>query len=78
MSSAFMGEERIAPDEERLVLLKPVVQFYLTYGGSRVFLYIYLHAIIILSDRILGQFYQCHFKSFKCALHDGNLQEKFR
>ena len=34
---------RIATDEEKLVFLKPVVQFSVTYGVWRGFLYICLH-----------------------------------
>ena len=37
LASAFVGVDRSAPDEESLVLLKPVVQFYFTYGVSRGF-----------------------------------------
>ena len=48
MSSAFMGEERIAPDEERLVLLKPVGLFSFTYGVLRGLLFIYLTLITSL------------------------------
>ena len=40
LASAFVGVGRIAPDEERLVLLKLVVQFCFTYDVSRGFLYI--------------------------------------
>ena len=43
MASAFVEVGRIALDEETLVLLKPVVQFSLTYGVSRGFLYICLY-----------------------------------
>ena len=43
LTSAFVGVGRIAPDEERLVLLKPVVQFNFTYGVSGGFLYICLY-----------------------------------
>ena len=39
LASAFLGVGRIATDEERLVLLKPVVQFSFTYGMSSGFLY---------------------------------------
>ena len=38
LASAFVGEIRIAPDEERLVLWKRVVQFYFTYDVLRGFL----------------------------------------
>ena len=43
LASAFVVVECIAPDEERLVLLKPVVQFSFTYGVSRGLLYIFLY-----------------------------------
>ena len=43
LNSAFVGVGRIAPDEERLVLLKPVVQFSFIYGVARGFLYICLY-----------------------------------
>ena len=33
----FVGVGRFAPDEERIVLLKAVVQFYFTYSVSRGF-----------------------------------------
>ena len=39
LGPAFVGVGRIAPDDERLVLLKPGVQFSFTYGVSRGFLY---------------------------------------
>ena len=35
LASAFEGEGHIAPDEERLVLSKPVMQFSFTCGVSR-------------------------------------------
>ena len=35
LASDFVGLVRIAPDEERLVLLKPVVHFSFTYGVLR-------------------------------------------
>ena len=41
MPSAFVVVGRFAPDEERLVLSKPVVQFSFTYGVSRgIFIFI--------------------------------------
>ena len=43
LTSAFVVVGRFAPDEERFVLLKPVVQFYFTCGVSRGFLCIYLN-----------------------------------
>ena len=39
--SAFVGGGRIAPDEERLVLLKPVVYLSFTYSVLRGLVYIY-------------------------------------
>ena len=45
VASAFVGVGRVAPDEERLVLLKPVFQFYFNYGVSRGFLYICLYGL---------------------------------
>ena len=42
LTSAFVGVWRIAPDKERLVLWKPVVQFSFSYGVSRGILYICL------------------------------------
>ena len=41
-ASAFMTVRRIAPDKERLVLLKPVVHFSFTYGVLRGFMFYYL------------------------------------
>ena len=41
LASAFVRVGRVAPDEERLVLLKPVMQFSFIYGVSRDFLYIF-------------------------------------
>ena len=35
MASAFVGAGCVAPDEERLVVLKPVVHFSFTYGVLR-------------------------------------------
>ena len=35
LSSAFVGVGCIAPDEERLVLLKPIMHFSFTYGVLR-------------------------------------------
>ena len=44
LAFVFVGVGRISPDEERLVLLKPVVQFYFSYGVSRGFsLYLLYH-----------------------------------
>ena len=42
LPSAFVVVGCFAPDEERLVLLKLVVQFHFTYGVPRSFLYIKL------------------------------------
>ena len=47
LTSAFVVIGRIAPDEERLILLKPVMQFYFTYGVSRGFQYIYLKPFLM-------------------------------
>ena len=44
-ATAFVGIGCIAPDEERLVLLKPVVQFYFIYDASKGFLCIYLYEL---------------------------------
>ena len=48
LTSAFVVVGHIASDKERLVLLKPVMQFSFTYGASRGFLYICLHQSKIL------------------------------
>ena len=45
LPSAFVIVGRFAPDEERLVLSKPVVQFSFTYGVSRDIFYICLKKI---------------------------------
>ena len=42
-ASTLVSARCIAPDEERLVLLKLVVLFYFTYGVSRGYVYIYLY-----------------------------------
>ena len=52
LTSAFVGVVCIAPDEERLVFLKPVVQFYFIYGASSGFkrfsIYLFiLHSLAI-------------------------------
>ena len=47
LTSAFMIVGRFAPDEERLVLSKPVVQYSFTYGVSKVFLYLFINTHII-------------------------------
>ena len=59
-----MGVGRIAPDEERLVLLKPVVRFYFTYGVSRGFLNICLYFKLPVSLFIVKIRFSdaCHFK----------------
>ena len=41
-----MGAGRITPNEERIVLLKPVVQFSFTYGVSRGFFNRLFYALI--------------------------------
>ena len=42
LAFAFVEVEHVAPDEERLVLSKPVVQFSFTYGVSRgIFIFVY-------------------------------------
>ena len=43
LASDFARIGRVAPDEERIVLLKPVEQFSFTYGVSKGFLYICLY-----------------------------------
>ena len=58
LASAFVGVGRNAPDVERLVFLKPVVQFYFTYDVSSGFLYIYLYFST-------GLFIYCKVQPFK-------------
>ena len=48
LSSTFVGGGRIIPDEERLVLLKPVVHLSFTYGVLRGLEYDFLTFIISL------------------------------
>ena len=48
LTSAFVVVGRIAPDEERIVLLKPVVQFYFTNGVLRGFLDLYYTACLFV------------------------------
>ena len=69
---------RIAPDEERLILLKPVVQFYFTYGVSRGFsihLFVYSlfggnstkeceHNLYEIRLRYLKGKFRCNFEVF--------------
>ena len=43
LTSTYVVVGHFVPDEERLILLKPFVQFYFTYGVSRGYLYIYLY-----------------------------------
>ena len=40
LASTFVEIGRIGPDEEKLLILKEIVQFSFTYGVSRGFLYI--------------------------------------
>ena len=51
LTFAFVVVGLFAPDEERLVLLKLVVQFYFTYDVSRGYLYIYLWEVINLRHK---------------------------
>ena len=51
LTSAFVVVGRIEPHEERIVLQKPVVQIYFTYGVLRDFLYIYLYFKYIFAKR---------------------------
>ena len=49
LSSAFLLEGCNAPDEERIVFTKPVVQFSFTYGVSRgIFMFVYDRVILHL------------------------------
>ena len=49
MASAFVGGGRIAPDEERLVLLKPFSHLSFTYGVLRGLGHNYLSLFLIMT-----------------------------
>ena len=77
LASVFVGDGGIALVEERLVLLKPVVQFYFTYGVSRGFLYIYSyfkHQFLYLLCMFL--FHICLFLAQENATYDVLVDKK--
>ena len=74
LSSDFVVVCRIAPDEETLILSKPVVQFYFTYGVSRgIFIVVYTSITsfffyCIIRGRIGSRFEILIFHSYKYIL----------
>ena len=58
--SAFVGVGCFTPDEERVVLLKSVVQVYFIYGVLRGFLYIYYTLITSLFIYCVSEFTCLH------------------